>query len=68
METMENTNNSSFINSLFDTLDKLEQNPTTGGRRRPRKTVKRKKNKTKKRRQFISQKIMRRRVRSKHRP
>jgi len=65
METMKNTNNSSFINSLFDTLDKLEQNPTTGGRRKPRKTVKRKKNTTKKRKRCKSRKIMpRRRLRS----
>uniref|UniRef100_A0A6C0HAD6 Uncharacterized protein n=1 Tax=viral metagenome TaxID=1070528 RepID=A0A6C0HAD6_9ZZZZ len=60
METMKNTNNSSFINSLFDTLDKLEQNPTTGGKRRARKTVKRKKNTPKKRKRCKSIKIMRR--------
>jgi hypothetical protein len=46
-------NNSPFINTLFDTLDKLEQNSVTGGRRRPRKTMKRKKNTTKKRKRII---------------
>jgi hypothetical protein len=69
METMKNTNNSSFINSLFDTLDKLEQNPSTGGRRKPKKTVKRKKNTTNKRKRCKSRKIMpRRRDRQRFRP
>jgi hypothetical protein len=61
MGTMENTDNSPFINSLFDTLDKLEQNLTTGGMRKPRKNVKRKKNTTKKRKRCKSRKIIRRR-------
>jgi len=61
MGTMENTDNSPFINTLFNTLDKLEQNLTTGGMRKSRKNVKRKKNTTKKRKRCKSRKIMRRR-------
>lgn len=68
---MENTNNSSFINTLMHTFDNVEKNPTTGGRRRkPRKTVKRKKNTNKKRKYpNKSRKIMpRRRPRPRFRP
>lgn len=71
METMKNTDNSSFINTLFNTLDNQYSNPSTGGRRRkPRKTVKRKKNTNKKRKYpNKSRKIMpRRRPRSRFRP
>lgn len=61
-------NNASFMETLYYTFEKLlnpPSNPTTGGRRKPRKTVKRKKNTTKKRKCGKSRKIMpRRRLRS----
>lgn len=70
----ENMNNSSFMDSLFNTLDNLlypPEKPVTGGRRKPSKTLKRKKNIiTKKRKKTKSRKIMRRhchRFRSKQR-
>jgi hypothetical protein len=60
-------NNSSFMDTLFNTLDNLlnPPNPTSGGRRKSRKTVKRRKNMIKKRKISKSRKIMRRR---RHRP
>ena len=69
-----NTENKSFMDTLFYAVDNLLNPPitTTGGRRKPRKTVKKRKIKTqtKKRKRCKSQKIMRyrRHLRSKHRP
>jgi len=60
-------NNASFMETLYYTLQNLLNPPSrpnsipTGGRRRPRKTVKRKKNTTKKRKRCKSRKIMRNR-------
>ncbi len=60
-------NNASFMETLYYTLEDLLNPPsrpnsiTTGGRRKPRKTVKRKKNTTKKRKRNKSRKIMRHR-------
>lgn len=69
-----NTENTSFMDTLYYTVDNLLNPPitTSGGRRKPRKTVKKRKIKTqtKKRKRCKSQKIMRRhchRFRSKQR-
>ncbi len=60
-------NNVSFMETLYYTLENLLKPPSrpnsipTGGRRKPRKTVKRNKNTTKKRKRCKSRKIMRHR-------